>query len=422
MPEQFLHFVWQRRLFSAMPQQTTDGREVQVIDPGQLNGDSGPDFFNAKVRIDGVYWAGNVEVHSRASEWYHHGHHCDRAYDNIILHVVGQDDIAVTRADGSCVPQMVLRYPPHIEGLYSQWCADKGLIACRERVAQVPKVFTHNWLEVLAIERLSVKSQAIDMLTASSQGDAEQAFYVMLARAFGFHTNSVPFELTARSLPLKVIERHRGSKLQVEALLFGQASLLKQADEYSRRLMSEHAFLSHKFNLKPIDSTLWKWMRMRPGGFPTIRMAQFCQLLYSHERLMGLLTESADIEGIIRTLMVRAGSYWDTRYDFGGAESNPTPKHLGERSAYSLIINVVVPFVYYKGLKQDNADKAARALDMLSALPPEDNSIIKQWRACGVIPQNALDTQALLQLTEKYCKNHGCLRCRLAYKMLKGAQ
>ena len=421
MQEQLLHYIWQQRLFSALPQQTTDGRTVEVIDPGQLNRDSGPDFFNAKVKIDGVYWAGNVEIHTKASDWYHHGHQNDTAYDNIILHVVADSDMDVTSSDGRLIPQMQLRYPQPINGLYEKWCADKGLIACRERVAQLPKVLIHNWLEALAVERLDAKAKAIEQMAHENGEDVEQVFYVMLARAFGFHTNSTPFELTARSLPLKVIERHRGSKTQVEALLFGQASLLKNVDDYSRKLTTEYEFLSHKFGLEPIDAKLWKWMRMRPSSFPTIRMAQFAQLVFKHERLMGLLTENSDSESVKQVLGVDAGDYWDSRYTFGDAQSEKRTKRVGEKSVNSLIINVVAPFVYYKGMKLDDPDFAARALDMLSNIEPEENSVIQQWKSCGVVPQNALDTQALLQLAENYCRAHGCLRCRLAYNMLKKA-
>lgn len=419
MREQLLHYIWQQRLFEAIPQQTTDGRPVEVIDVGQLNSDSGPDFFNAKIRIGGVYWAGNVEIHDNASDWYHHGHHNDPAYDNIILHVVANSDIIVHRSDGSPVPQCRLRYPEPIAREYELWCNGKGTIPCRESVGKVPAEYLNSWLGKLAIERLEAKAATIDEYAKNCQGGTEEAFYILLARAFGFHTNSMPFELTAKSLPLKHLERHRGQRLQIEALLFGQAGLIKPLDSYGRQLQAEYGFLQHKFSLVPIDGTLWKWMRMRPRSFPTIRMAQFANLMFCKERLMGQLLQAGNYRQIHEILDISAPEYWNTHYDFGEPCVEDSPKNLGHQSVDSLIVNVVAPFFYYNGKKQDNAQLVTRALEILTGVPAENNSVVRTWREAGITPGNALDTQALLQLTDRYCKNHDCLRCRLAYKMLK---
>lgn len=419
MQERLLHYIWQQKLFMAFPQYTTNGLPLQVIDPGQYNSDSGPDFFNAKIQIADTYWAGNIEIHNRASDWYLHGHHNDKAYDNVILHVVAHSDVDIRRTDGTLIPQCQLRFPEPIIQRYRNWCNNGEHIPCRDTIKHVPQLFLHNWLEVLAIQRLDDKIGDIRRCLTQCRGGDDEAFYIMLARAFGFHTNSLPFELTAKSLPLQYIERHRGQPRQVEALLFGQAALLNTNDQYGKQLTGEYNFLRHKFSLTPIDHKLWKRLRMRPTGFPELRLAQFAELLLTRQRILSQVIDNPELEALRQLFTVTAPEYWNNHYSLGKIADKSFPKTLGEQSVDNIIINVAAPFIYYCAVKRDDATLAARALTLLTRLPAENNSVIRLWQQAGIKADNALDSQALLQLYNKYCRNRDCLRCRLARQMLK---
>lgn len=419
LDEQFLHYVWFGKHF-APAQTTTTGLPVEIIDTGQRNTDAGPDVFNAKVKIDGTLWAGNVEFHRRSSDWIRHGHSGNRSYNSVILHVVYEADTEITRHDGQPIPQVELKFASELTAAYQKLLHDNRFVRCTDTLNLVPEVETTAWLERLLYERLEQKTQAIDTLLQQTTNDWDEAFYIVLARNFGFSTNALAFELLAKSLPLNVIGKHRSDPIQIEALLFGQAGMLETEarDDYQARLQHEYRFLKSKFGLKPIDASLWKFLRLRPANFPTIRLSQFGNLAFRSHRLFSQIVET-DNEEKLRTLFrCEPSNYWTTHYRFGETTTEH-PKKLSQASIDALLINSVVPFLFCYGQRRNDTSMQQRALDLLTTLPAEHNHIVEGFAACGLAAANAADTQALIQLKRGYCDTRDCLRCRFAKYALK---
>lgn len=297
MTEQFLYYIWQHKLFMAFPQYTTDGRAVEIIDVGRRNTDSGPDFFNAKIKIDGIVWVGNVEMHLRTSDWDRHAHTGDKAYDNVILHVIDcADRPAPCRSDGTEIPQCVLSYPQTAVTRYEDLLCSGLTIACAKQFKNVSDFVLLAWKERLLTERLEQKNETIAALLDHSANNWEEAFYITLARNFGFHTNSLAFELLAKSLPLTYLAKHKNNIKQIEALLFGQAGLLdEEHGSYAQELRQEYRFLASKFALVPLKADIWKMARMRPVNSPYIRIAQFAALVHASSKLFSQVIECTDI-------------------------------------------------------------------------------------------------------------------------------
>lgn len=288
--EHLLQFVWKHKLFPLTPLHTTQGQTVEVIDPGLPNPDAGPDFFNAKIKIDGILWVGNVEIHVHASDWKRHHHHQDRAYDSVILHVASDIDAETFRTDGTPIPQMELHYPPYLLDNYRELIETSHYPACYRLIPRLPKLLLHSWLSSLQTERFEQKTQRIQAQLTQSKGDWEQAFFLTLARNFGFGTNSDAFEQWAQTIPLQAVNKHRDNLFQIEAIFFGQAGLLQElpSDDYSAQLTKEYAYLAHKFELQPSEHLRWKMLRMRPGNFPHVRIAQLANL---YHRSQGMLSQ-----------------------------------------------------------------------------------------------------------------------------------
>lgn len=419
--ERFLQYVWFGKRF-APKQTTTDGLPVEIIDTGQRNTDAGPDVFNAKVKIGGTLWAGNVEFHRRASDWMRHGHTDDRAYNSVVLHVVCEADKAVTRSDGQRIPQLELKFAPELAESYERLVSDTRFVRCADSLRHVPEAEKAAWLDRLLAERLEQKTQAIDALLLQTTNDWDEAFYVVLARAFGFSTNALAFELLAKSLPLAVIGKHRNDPTQIEALLFGQGGLLEGAprDDYHARLQREYHFLKSKFGLKPIDPSLWKFLRLRPANFPTIRLSQFGHLAFKSHRLFSQIIETNGTEKLRELFRCEAAGYWQTHYRFG-EESGKRAKRLSDQSIDILLVNTVAPFLFRYGMSHNDDRLAQRAIDLLCALPAERNHIAAGFEAAGIAAQSAADTQAFIQLKRAYCDVRDCLRCHFANFALKNA-
>ncbi len=419
MNEQFLQYVWFSKRFA--PQQTTiDGLPVEIIDTGQRNTDAGPDVFNAKVKIDGTLWAGNVEFHRRASDWLRHGHATDPAYNSVVLHVVLESDCAIARTDGQTIPQMQLRFAPELATTYEQLMSETRFVRCANSLKSVSEAEKMAWLDRLLIERLEQKTHAIEVLLQQTTNDWDEAFYVVLARNFGFSTNAFAFERLAKSLPLAIIGKHRNSEMQIEALLFGQAGMLEGTpkDDYQAQLQHEYNFLKAKFNLTPIDASLWKFLRLRPANFPTIRLSQFGNLAFRSHRLFSQIIANDDETALRQLFECETTDYWLTHYRFG-EHSKSKPKRLAEHSINLLLINTVAPFLFCYGRTHNDERTTQRAIDLLSNLPAEKNHIVDGFAAEGIVPQSAADTQALIQLKRAYCDTHNCLRCRFANFVFK---
>ena len=418
--EQLLHYVWKYRLYGAASLQTTEGVALSVIDPGIANRDAGPDFFNAKIVVDGTLWAGSVEIHDRASDWLRHHHDQDKAYDGVILHVVGVADMPIARTNGEPIPMLVLPVPSAVREQID-WLLSKELpISCLPRIQEIDSVHITGWMDVLLCERLERKATDLLQWLDQYQGDWNEVFYISLTRSLGFGVNNDAFERLARSLPFRCIQKQRFSQSQVESMLFGQAGMLTESypDEYYRLLQREYAFLRYKFGLNPLDESVFKQLRLRPRSFPQLKIAQLAALWYQCENLFSKILE-ANTPGEVKSFFrLQPSDYWQTHYQFGHP-SQPSTKWLGDRARDILLINTVVPVFFAYGKHHKQTAYCDRASRLLESIQPERNHIVTAFQQGGIAVRNAGDTQALIQLKREYCEKRKCLYCRIGFRLLK---
>lgn len=417
MNESFLHFLWKYRLFEDQLF-TQEGDEITVIHPGTHNFDAGPDFLTAKVRIGSTLWAGNVEIHVRSSDWLKHNHDKDPVYQNIVLHVVYEDDKQLSIN----TPTVAVRenVSKDLYNRYLNLINNKNWIPCEQLASQVDYFVWESWKERLTIEKLEKKSDEIKTLLTLKKNNWEEAFYISLARNFGFKVNGAPFELLAKSLPLRYLAKHKNNLFQIEALLFGQAGFLSGKtfqDAYPQSLQKEYQYLRSKFTLQPIDESLWRFLRLRPANFPHIRLAQFAQLIHKSTALFSYTIETNRIADIRNLLIVKASKYWQNHYTFD-KPSTPRQKFLGDSATDLLLINTIIPFIFIYGMVKEQQELKERALQFLSELAPESNHIIKKYKAIGVEAKNASHTQALIYLKKNFCTPKKCLHCPVGKKLL----
>lgn len=430
--EQLLHYVWKHKLFPLHPLRTTDGLAVEVIDPGLHNRNAGPDFFNAKVKIGDTVWVGNVEIHNKASDWFQHHHESDLHYNNVILHVVGHADSEVKTSDGNTPPQLLLDIPETVKNNYEELLKTDSYPPCYRIIPDLSRLTVHSWMEALQTERLEQKTEAIRRRVEKCDGSWEAGHFVTLARNYGFGINGNAFEQWAMSIPLQQVAHHRDNLFQIEAIFMGQAGLLTPEaipgryrqeairEGYFARLREEYLYLSHKFSLKPIDHSLWKFLRLRPQNFPHIRISQLANLYFSHKTGLSRLTECRDVKAAGLLMQTCVTPYWETHYVFGSA-SEKNAKHLSPFSLNLLLINTVIPMLFAYGRHKQNEELCDRAVGFLEQLKAENNHIVRMWKDCGLTVDNAGDSQALIQLKSEYCDKKECLRCRIGYHYLRGA-
>lgn len=419
--EDFLYYVWKTRNFSQRSLKATGGEVIQVIHPGRQNFDSGPDFSEAQIRIDDKLWAGQVEMHIRSSDWLRHGHDSDKAYDNVILHVVLEDDALIVLPGGGALPCLVMKdlIPPKISDRYAELVQSLSDIPCGAQLAQVDTFISHSWLERIVAERMQERTGRLVDLLDKLENDWEEGFYKLLLRNFGFHTNAPACELLSQSFSSKVLSRHKSSLLQIESLLFGQAGLLEGnfTDDYPQRLQTEYLHLRNKYRLQPIAPHLWKFMRMRPANFPTIRLAQFAVLFYRTQHLFSKMLAAANVNELAEMFRSDVSNYWKTHYRFD-EPSVKKSKKLGKAAIQLIIINTVVPAIFLYGKKHGLEKYQDHALDLLAALPSEGNKITRTYSKLGLVAENALQSQSLLHLKSTYCDKHQCLRCSIGHHLL----
>lgn len=422
--EQLMQYVWKHRLWRSEDMVTNDGHAVRVLDPGLHNTDAGPDFFNAKVEIDGRVWVGNVEIHVRASDWRRHGHDHDKAYDNVILHVVDKDDAPVYRTTGERIPQLVLQCSPRFGERYAQLVNANVDLPCAASLAHMPKLAVTEWVEALAFERLHGKVERLRELRDLYCGSWEDICYVTLARTLGFGINGDAMERLARRTPLRLLHKHSDSLLQVEALLFGQAGLLgnpqQMSDPYYSQLTREYAFLANKFSLHSMEGEVWKMFRIRPQNFPMRRIALLAHYVEGGFALMRHLLEAHDEASLRELFQVELTGYWSTHYTFG-KESPRASQALSNASIDIVLINMVAPLYYAYGELTGNDQMTNRAVSLLEQLPPERNNIVSAFALAGIPARDALTSQALIQLRRNYCEPRKCIYCKLGHRMLKEA-
>jgi hypothetical protein len=422
--EDFLHYVWKFRLFDRSDLRTEDGEALEIFSTGIHNSDSGPDFHNARIKIGETLWAGNVEVHLSASDWQKHGHTTDEAYNNVILHVVYNNDLPLKLNNGRTVPTLQLndRVPAELYGRYHQMIfGNQTIIPCEASIGAVDGLIMHNWLTRVLVERLEKKSTAVIAALTINRGDWEETFYQFLAANFGFKTNALPFELLAKSLPQLTLAKNKNNPMQIEALIFGQAGFLEGDlnDDYPVMLKKEYDYLRKKYGLKPIENHLWKFMRLRPPNFPTIRLAQFAALIVNANHLFSKILEIKDIDAL-RNLFasIKTNEYWDNHYRFD-VVSKPLPKVMGAASVDILLINTLALFLFSYGKHHQQQYYISRALKLLENLPAEKNNITADFVNLGVKITNAFESQALLELKNNYCNYKKCLQCGVGNKILK---
>lgn len=420
MQEDFLHFIYKNRLWDKTFQQLVTGEEFEIIDTGIHNFDSGPDFFNAKIKIGDTIWAGNVEIHIKSSDWEKHNHSRDLSYNNVILHIVYNDDKPVQTSKNYKIPTWEIKFSHILLNKYFEFKTNENPIHCHEYLDLVSDIKKSYWLERMATERLERKTEYISTLYDKYSGNFEEIFYISLARSFGFGINAEPFEQLAHSIPLKIVIRNCDNNLKTEALLFGQSGFLENAanDDYVIDLKREYSFLRLKYGLTPIASVSWKKSKLRPSNFPQIRIAQFATLMSNFRFLFSSVFESGTPADSHKYFDFDVSEYWKTHYIFG----KPTTKTRAKfgKDAFNIIaINTIAPlaFYYYKNYKVNFNTELI--IDWMIKLKPEANRETKIWKELNIIPENALESQALLNLKKNYCDKFKCLDCSLGYEILK---
>lgn len=422
--ELLYHYLWKHRM-AGKHLSACDGRTIDVISPGIHNEDAGPDFSNARIKIGDEDWTGNVEIHVKASDWYAHGHDKNPAYDNVILHVVALDDRRILRPDGKEIPQLVIVMPRNFYLTYSQLSAGLNGIRCAAALPGIPRLNREDWLETLAMERIHAKADRLLNWYAATDNDWEQTSFIALARGLGFNLNGVPFELLAKSLPLKYVYRHSDNPMQVEALLFGQAGMLDASchifDDYYQELCHEYAFLAAKYGLKPLRRDLWKYARTRPHNFPHRRIALLASALSAGKGFTSpMLDSGGDPDKLDELFSWGLHPYWHDHFAFGSDSLTvPSPASLSRASKELLMINVAAPFFYAYAKISGLYDLADHGADLLLSLRPERNAIVSRWEGAGIKADSALRSQAIIHLNNEYCGKGRCLECRFGNYLLR---
>lgn len=423
MTEDFLHFLWKHKLFEQKRYFTNMGDEVQIVSTGEYNKDSGPDFKHAKVRINNTLWAGNVEVHKTASDWLKHGHVTDKTYDSVILHVVLKSDVQIKSSEGRIIPAIELQYNTSYEENYKRLLQSQLWVPCAEEIGQIERFHIVQWLTKLAVERLEERAADIIEHLENSNYHWEEVFYRFLARNFGFKVNALPFEMLARSLPLSVLAKHKNNLHQLEALFFGQSGLLTETegDGYVDSLRNEYKFLQKKYQLKPIEGHIWKFARLRPFNFPTVRIAQFVSLIHKSSGLFSKIIEAPNVESLLVLFQASPSSYWNNHFRFQ-MNSPVKTKSITKETTELIILNTIVPFLFVYGKNKNLPLINEKALTFMEELKPENNAIIENWLRLGIEPHNAFETQALIQLKNRYCTYRRCLECAVGNRIISNKE
>jgi len=421
MNEELLQYIWLTGLFNANSLKTTDGQEVVILKRGKLNTDSGPDFSHARVKIADTEWIGHVEIHIDSNEWNQHKHQFDKAYNNTILHVVLNYRADVKREDGSVVPCIEISNRIHA-GIIQQYEILKQSelwVPCVGFLHRIDHFTINQTLDRALVQRLERKTDLIKQWLEKVNNDWHSVFYFAVARSLGFGTNSEAFEQLARSLSLNILGKHKNNTEQIEALLFGVAGFLDKEplDDYQRGLRDEWEFYRIKYRLNGLQQNSFKFMRMRPGNFPTLRIAQLAALIAGSYHLLSKVIEEEDLNKIIRFFEVQASEYWTSHYQFGKA-GKPHSASLTSSAIQNILINAVVPVLFVYGQSNGNEALCQKAMNLLHQLPSENNQMITRWSQYGIHARTAFDSQALIELKKNNCDEKKCLSCKIGNKVM----
>ena len=426
MKEELLHYAWRTRQYNPLQLSTTDQQPVQVIHPGRYNLDAGPDFLEAKIKIGDTLWVGHVEIHVLASDWNKHFHADDPKYRNVILHVVydADTDAAVTGRDP--LPTLTLKdqLARDMMDRYDLLMENESWIPCQPFMDQVDEVIWTAWLERMVVERLERKTLEIHRMLEACHWDWDSVFYQLFAAHLGMQVNKEAFLELTRRTPYNTLLKYRDNLFQVEALLFGQAGMLTGdfVDDYPQRLQKEFNYQQKKLGLSPMPGHYWNFLRLRPSNFPTVRIAQLARIIHTTEHLFSKILAAESIREVNSLFGHAANQYWADHYQFDKPSVNQKRKRLGSQLIQNLIVNVLVPFLFLYGKVKGLTRYQDKAIDWLQALPPEQNAVISHWNSIRTNAENALQTQALLQLKKQHCDAKRCAHCGVGHHLLKQKQ
>lgn len=428
MKEEFLHYLWKYRLYNKEKLIDPEGNRIAVINPGTYNRDSGPDFFNARILIGNTIWAGNVEIHIASSHFEAHGHQKDPSYNNVILHLVVINDRKVYNSRGEELLTVELKFDDDLYEKYERLVNNPFIIACQDEIQKTDPVIISQWLSFLAIERLEQKTAPILKMLEDTGNDWDEVFYRMLCRYFGFRVNAEPFEMLASTLPFKILRKHSDNLFQIEALLFGASGMLDEglfrealADQYFKNLTGEYRILSSKYSIQSMHGWLWKFSRLRPANFPTIRLSQLAGMLSISGGIFSRILEIREPSRLKELFEIPVSDYWEDHFVFGKT-SRKMCKRTGSIATDILIINAVVPVMFVYGKARGREDICEAAIRFLEATSPEENKITAEWKDAGVEAESAFFSQALLQLRNEYCRKRRCLECRIGSRLLSAGK
>jgi len=422
MNEKLLYFIWKFRLFDQYGLTDTDGEPLELIHPGIQNTNSGADFQQGKIKIGKTLWAGSIELHLNSADWFAHKHETDKAYNNVILHVVyEQKGRVAVRQNGEVIPTLELkkRINANLLSRYEELEKLKDWIPCARFFKDADEFVTRSFLSRLLIERLESKVEQVRTLLSTSENDWENVMFQMIARYLGASINKDAFQTLAKSLPVKIWAKHQHDTLQREALVFGQAGFLEgdYNDEYPQQLRKEYNYLKRLYQLQPMEKHIWKFLRLRPANFPTLRLAQLAALMGKEVKLFSRILDAKDVKLIHQYFEVEVSEYWKSHYHFD-KPSRKSDRHLGVGMSRILLINVVAPVLFAYGKYKGNQDFCDRAVNLLESCKPEGNSIIEGWKKLGIKPASAFESQSLLQLKTEYCDTFRCLDCAIGHSIL----
>ncbi len=422
MEESFLHFIWKFQYLNNRDVETHAGQKIIVLHPGYHNNDAGPDFSNAKIKIGEIVWNGNVEIHINAKDWNRHNHQHDKAYGNVILHVVWKNDISICRKDKSIIPALELKniVDEQLVLNYYKLFEPGNDILCSRFLPDVKPITSYSMLDKTLAQRLEAKSEKIFREIALTGNDWEEIAWRMLCSNFGFKTNSLPFFELGKSLPLKILKKEAPNLKTIEALLFGQAGFLEEDlnDPYFAELKNEYQFKQKKYNLdRRLDKHQWKFLRLRPANFPTIRIAQMAALISSQANLFSFFMDYNSIPKLKNELTVEQSVYWIKHYNFG-KEFKSQAGRLGVSSIENILINTVAPLLFAYGIHKDQEELKEKSMELLASIKPESNSITKKWKASGLAIKTAFDSQASIELYNAYCLRKRCLNCAIGTEII----